>query len=262
MNVLSPDKRYRAAAACLHLPIFCFFTPFGAASPRRGSRSQSIRCAGEGRGRARTAPSELKAQHAHVPRVKAARGAPEIAALAAAKAERNDASDARGPMVGLYPPNPPPDPVALGLGEGGGNRSPSTWASIYVGYPHQAAPRAGQTDRGAGTQDLFDAGATRFDPFAKRSNKMIAQAGFEMSSLAHREDDRLKEPLSPHVPGCPLAPSVDAPAPHLLRQLSPAASLMPAGRTVSGEKKKTDPECGFGAPGTKIEMRPSLSASV
>ena len=27
MNVLSPDKRDRAAAACLHLPIFCFFTP-------------------------------------------------------------------------------------------------------------------------------------------------------------------------------------------------------------------------------------------
>jgi hypothetical protein len=56
--------------------------------------------------------------------VKVARGVPEIAALAAAKAERNDASEIApaGPMVGLYPPNPPPDPVALGLGEGGGNR--------------------------------------------------------------------------------------------------------------------------------------------
>ena len=64
--------------------------------------------------------------------------------------------------------------------------SPSTWASMYVGYSRQAAPRAGQTDRGAGTQDLFDAGAMRFDPFAKPSNKMVALAGFEMSSLAHR----------------------------------------------------------------------------
>src|SRR4029077_13531602 len=63
-------------------------------------------------------------------------------------------------------------------------------------------------------------------------------------------------------PVAQLAPSADAPAPHRLRQLSPAASLMPAGPTVSVEKKKTDPECGFGAPGTKIETRPSLSASV
>jgi hypothetical protein len=37
---------------------------------------------------------------------------------------------------------------------------------------------------------------------------------------------------------------------------------MPAGRTLSVEKKKTDPECGFGAPGTKIETRPLLNASV
>jgi hypothetical protein len=27
---------------------------------------------------------------------------------------------------------------------------------------------------------------------------------------------------------------------------------------MSDEKKKTDPECGFGAPGTKIETRPLL----
>ena len=55
--------------------------------------------------------------------MKVARGVPEIAALPA-KAERNDASEiaSAGPMVGLYPPNPPPYPVALGLGEGGGNR--------------------------------------------------------------------------------------------------------------------------------------------
>jgi hypothetical protein len=59
-----------------------------------------------------------------------------------------------------------------------------------------------------------------------------------------------------------LAPRADAPAPHRLRQLSPAASLTPAGRTLSVEKKKTEPECGFGAPGTKIETRPLLSASV
>ena len=53
--------------------------------------------------------------------MKVARGAPEIAALAASKAERNDASEVApaGPMVGLYPPNPLSDPVALGLGEGG-----------------------------------------------------------------------------------------------------------------------------------------------
>ena len=40
------------------------------------------------------------------------------------------------------------------------------------------------------------------------------------------------------------------------------ASLTPAGRTLSVEKKKTDPECGFGARGTKIETRPPLSASL
>src|ERR1700733_4278675 len=59
-----------------------------------------------------------------------------------------------------------------------------------------------------------------------------------------------------------LAPRADAPAPHRLRQPSPAASLMPAGRTMSVEKKKTEPECGFGAPGTKIETSPLLNASV
>jgi hypothetical protein len=48
-------------------------------------------------------------------------------------------------------------------------------------------------------------------------------------------------------PVAQLAPRADAPAPRRLRQLSPAASLMPAGRTVSVEKKKTDPECGYGA---------------
>jgi hypothetical protein len=37
---------------------------------------------------------------------------------------------------------------------------------------------------------------------------------------------------------------------------------MLAGRTLSVEKKKTDPECGFGAPGKKIETRPLLNASV
>jgi hypothetical protein len=31
MNVLSPDKRDRAAAACLYLPIFCFLTPIARA---------------------------------------------------------------------------------------------------------------------------------------------------------------------------------------------------------------------------------------
>ena len=59
-----------------------------------------------------------------------------------------------------------------------------------------------------------------------------------------------------------LAPIAEAPAPHRLRQLSASTNLMPAGRTVSVEKKKTDPECGSGAPGTKIETRPSFSASV
>lgn len=65
-----------------------------------------------------------------------------------------------------------------------------------------------------------------------------------------------------YAPAGHLAPIEDAPAPHRLRQLSAMASLTPAGRTLSLEKKKTDPECGFGAPGTKIETRPPLSASV
>src|SRR5271166_6621437 len=60
------------------------------------------------------------------------------------------------------------------------------------------------------------------------------------------------------LPDGQLAPSADASAPHRLRQPRPAASLMPAGRTMSVEKKKTEPECGFGAPGTKIETRPLL----
>jgi hypothetical protein len=35
-------------------------------------------------------------------------------------------------------------------------------------------------------QDLFDAGAMRFDPFAKPSNKMVALAASKWSSLTHR----------------------------------------------------------------------------
>ncbi len=35
-----------------------------------------------------------------------------------------------------------------------------------------------------------------------------------------------------------------------------------ANPSLSVEKKKTDPECGFGAPGTKTETRPPLSVSV
>jgi hypothetical protein len=31
---------------------------------------------------------------------------------------------------------------------------------------------------------------------------------------------------------------------------------------MADEKKKTGPECGFGAPGTKIETKPLLSVSV
>ena len=58
------------------------------------------------------------------------------------------------------------------------------------------------------------------------------------------------------------APIAEAPAPHRLRQLSAATSLMPAGRTLSVEKKKTAPECGSGEPGTKTETRPSLIVSV
>jgi len=49
-------------------------------------------------------------------------------------------------------------------------------------------------------------------------------------------------------PAGQLALSADAPAPHCLRQLSAAAILTQAGRTLSVEKKKTDPECGFGEP--------------
>ena len=59
-----------------------------------------------------------------------------------------------------------------------------------------------------------------------------------------------------------LALSASAPAPHRLRQLSAATSLTPAGKTRSVGKKKTEPECGSGAPGTKIETRPPLTTSV
>jgi hypothetical protein len=45
MNVLSANKRDRAAAACLHLPIFCFFTPFGAASPRAAVQGRGLSAA-------------------------------------------------------------------------------------------------------------------------------------------------------------------------------------------------------------------------
>jgi hypothetical protein len=47
MNVLSPNMRDRATAACLHLPIFCFFTPIARAGVRarvspKGAKAQKI----------------------------------------------------------------------------------------------------------------------------------------------------------------------------------------------------------------------------
>ena len=65
----------------------------------------------------------------------------------------------------------------------------------------------------------------------------------------YRSRSRYPRPLPDGQP----ALSADAPAPHRLRQLSAAASSSRRGRTLSGGKKKTDPECGFGAPGTKTE---------
>jgi hypothetical protein len=64
-----------AAAACLHLPIFCFFTPLGAAAPCAAVQGQSLSAAlakdAVERGQAADRPKWLKAQYAHAATQKA-----------------------------------------------------------------------------------------------------------------------------------------------------------------------------------------------
>jgi hypothetical protein len=85
MNVLSPDKWDRAAAACLHLPIFCFFTPFGAAAPCAAVQGRSLSAAvskdAVEQGQAADRPKWLKAPHAHASTARLRQQAAEALAM-------------------------------------------------------------------------------------------------------------------------------------------------------------------------------------